>query len=106
MTKFADKVAAGVALLDETAPEWRATITSEKLDMTDPFRCVLGLTFGEYWSAASYYSGIQRPNFDGIMRWAAARGFTVYVDVDDYVCDDDSDWDDLNAEWRNVLGYS
>jgi hypothetical protein len=104
MTNFADQVAAGVAFLDATAPEWRAGITSEKLSMSDPFRCILGLTFGEFWSAASWGSRKPREDFDGISQWAADRGFTVFALAIDYDCDDDSGWDDLDAEWRNVLG--
>jgi hypothetical protein len=42
------RVLRGAMVLDEHAPGWHQRIDLEKLDISSPFRCVLGQVFGHY----------------------------------------------------------
>jgi hypothetical protein len=48
MTDFAVKVQAGIKLLDEQEPGWRAKIDKDSLDLGSCSVCVLGQVFGDY----------------------------------------------------------
>jgi hypothetical protein len=106
---FSTEVAAGIAFLNATEPEWRSSIDPDRLAMVDPYRCVLGLVFGEFWRATRAYSGASPASetyFADMHTWAAARGFIV---PDHLIPEDDDDddgemiWDELDFTWRVAL---
>src|SRR5882757_5718389 len=47
--QVSERVAAGVAWLDENVPGWPAKIDLDELDMGSPSCCVLGQVYGSYW---------------------------------------------------------
>lgn len=47
-TTVAERVARGVALLDEKRPGWAMEIELSVLDVRSPCFCILGQTFGSY----------------------------------------------------------
>ena len=51
MLTFAERVANGVALLDEVKPNWRESVDAEMLRMDDLEWCILGQVYG-YWGTA------------------------------------------------------
>lgn len=119
---FTEKVERGIALLDERTTDaerfgegysWRedVKVNSDRLGMTDPFACILGIVYGEFWRACRELSGVDASSegyFSEMHEWAADHGFVV-ADEDLANADetDDADdglvWDELDAEWRRQL---
>jgi hypothetical protein len=73
------RVARGVALLDETVPDWRQRIDVETLDMTDGTQCVVGQVF-----AAAYWYGLGRLGLDEGSWDSHDYGFITEVAYEDY----------------------
>ena len=46
MTEIKKRVARGAALLDEKRPGWEAMIDLSSLDISDPYKCILGQSGG------------------------------------------------------------
>lgn len=99
MTTVAERVARGVALLDEVMPGWADRIDLLRLDIDVPAHCVIGQLHpqdGEY--SAPYSVGLDRLGWaDADDRWerAKAHGF------DDAYSARGSRA--LTDEWRNVI---
>ena len=95
------RVAAGVAWLDEHEPGWHSRIDANQLHMDSADWCVLGQLDG---------GGDIHPGFDRYLHthdldtvWARDHG--VYLWHGDYAYSGDwlSDYDRLNALWREVI---
>lgn len=58
-TEMRERVARGVALLDEHVPDWRDRIDPNRLNMIDGCRCVLGQVFdaGPFAVESGYWIG-------------------------------------------------
>lgn len=65
-----ERVAKGVALLDEYDSGWRLEVDVEKLDIMDERLCILGQTFGDYFEGKDYL-GITAD-------YGSGYGFDVY----------------------------
>ena len=48
MTELSERIAAGIAILDEAVPGWKKEIDCETLDLSDCSMCVLGQVYGTY----------------------------------------------------------
>lgn len=112
MTTVAERVAAGMAFLDQVDPDWwKADVTCainlHALDLGDNGKCVLGqrcpLEYreedgtGDYraWSAA--LSGVNQDDWTGADNWAAPLGFQCQGPYSS------EDYEDLTAEWKRVI---
>lgn len=76
-----ERVALGVAWLDEKCPDWRTRIDPMTLNLESPLRCVLGQVFaeerGDYTAGYYYALGVFLPDMDKMERytWAQRHGF-------------------------------
>lgn len=124
MTSVTDRVAAGAAYLDEHDPGWwradvERAIDLDTLDLFHGDRCILGqrcpvsvlaarvgvtvadesepdeLTGAAWRLAFDAYSRTLTPGMDygQFMEWACEYAFIA----------EDTEWDDLTAEWRRVI---
>lgn len=107
MSKFTEKVAAGIARLDERGPLfWRGRLRTSgvALDMSDGVRCVLGQLFGSFWSELSFE--FLDAHDGGEADHAADRlGFAILYDSavhdgDDHTIDE---YAELTEEWLRQL---
>lgn len=55
---IAERVSAGVALLDKRMPGWREEIDIEIFDMYSPGACILGQLFGGYSQGLTELGGV------------------------------------------------
>lgn len=81
-----ERVAAGIALLDERAPDWRSRINLETLDIRSGGYCTLAQVFGDF-NRGRHHLELGRP---------ADYGFFLR----DH---DDLTYPDLTAAWKRVL---
>lgn len=122
-TTTAERVAAGVAFLDEIDPDWwRAdtenAIDLEQLNMGNGCMCILGQRCPlEIWTAAAadddddydtpYWAWAAilsaAASYQIVDAWAAERGFQIpspcYIDDSDA----ESEYDALTKEWGRVI---
>lgn len=94
MSTITDRVAAGVAWLDEHVLGWQDRVVVEQIEMASVCRCVLGQIFGSFYSAPL-------DEFDQ----AAALGFDARL-PDDGEADIDvtpRDFMALAEEWERVI---
>ncbi len=93
MSTIAERVARGVAWLDETRPGWAERVDLDRLDLASPCRCVLGQEFGDYfeivWS-------------DGAPPDTQAYGFNAASPASGRQAQS-REFDALEAEWRRVI---
>lgn len=88
--KIEERVANGIALLDEKRPNWREEVDFDKLEMGSCIRCILGQLYNHYQTGV----GELLPNRSETT--AANHGYDIYpVIVDDPM----DDWDELAKEW-------
>lgn len=96
----ADRVAWGVALLDEKGPEgWRTRVNPDTLDLTSDYVCVLGLVYG------SFREGMMVLGLSGHAT-AARYGFAAITRGgwgDVFVTEKTPEILELESEWRRVL---
>lgn len=86
-----ERVAAGVAYLDEQAPGWRDRVNLDRLRMSHCEDCILGQIYGDYWDAP-------------IFREEDGNGFAVTIGVDASMgLGMSEEFAALGAEWRRVL---
>jgi hypothetical protein len=85
----AERVAAGVAWLDENVPGWAERIDLEQLNLASCQRCVLGQLFGDFNDAPQPASGLVTSAHLGFDRHHGEPNFTAYSA--------------LTAEWRRVI---
>ncbi len=93
-----ERVANGVAWLDERIPTWHARVTLEDLDMADSCRCVLGLVFSDRvqdGDGFGFVMSCEMPALASPDEWAVDHGF----DCDGTL----SDWAHLHEEWSTVI---
>jgi hypothetical protein len=95
-----EKVAAGAAFLDgvPTAKDWRASIDRMRFSLGDPYKCVLGQLFGNYYDAANELglSKAQQSNF-GFMYWGS--GTLTRTEA----MEDAESWGNLAIAWREEI---
>jgi hypothetical protein len=93
---IADRVAAGVTMLDEVYPGWRDRIDVSALEMSDPYDCVMGQLTGSYdaWARdnevptdQAYHWGLYEPT-----RWDELPSANIY-----------DQYDALTRAWRQYL---
>lgn len=58
MSTIAERVSAGIALLDEKVPDWRERVSVEDFDIRSTYNCILGQVFGGV--DAGYHVGLER----------------------------------------------
>lgn len=89
------RVAAGVAWLDENRPAWEETIDLDRLNLRDACLCVLGQVYGGFWKVVEggRFAEDEADAFD----IAAGMGFAGYDDErrDVYYA--------LDEGWRRVI---
>jgi hypothetical protein len=49
MSTIDERVAAGIALLDERTPGWRKKVDLDMLNLADGRWCIVGQVYGEFW---------------------------------------------------------
>lgn len=101
---YEDQIAKGIQLLDEKGPEdWRSKITGS-LNMANPYLCVLGQVYGNYWEALDalnlkiYYTDTEVTNWAATEASVSSYGFLLNdlgVDPNNYVI--------LANEWKAAL---
>jgi hypothetical protein len=98
------RVAAGVALLDSTIPNWRmialdnAHRNQRQLIMSSCSSCVLGLVFGGYGTGlARLFPNLEQP----CGPFSYGHGFTVEPDLTDY--EEAHSWRALEYLWLKEL---
>lgn len=69
MSTIRRRVNRGVAFLNECVPGWKDKISVDRLNLHDPYNCVLGQLFGEYGK------GVDKLNIDTIKK-RTLLGFT------------------------------
>jgi hypothetical protein len=72
---YADKVRAGIALLDEQVPDWAARIDPVLLDVQHCSWCVLGQLFGDYLDGVDSLVQVGSSSLDGTTYGFEADGF-------------------------------
>lgn len=92
-TEVEERVADGVAFLDEYDLTWREGVDPETLDIADCHRCVLGQLFGDYGE------GLSALGLCG--HESRSLGFLWLRNEDDVL--DDADVEALNVAWRREL---
>jgi hypothetical protein len=79
MNDYAERVARGVAILDEIEPGWRSEIDAATLDIAKSEYCIIGQLFG--WSDGvellEYRLGVAFER-----EWSARHGFDITMDED------------------------
>ena len=85
------EIAAGIALLDEKVPHWRAFIKPNELGMEWCDRCILGQIFGDYDTGLERL-GILAEDEEELENVAASLGFVKF-----------GDWDKLTQAWKEAL---
>jgi hypothetical protein len=86
---YADRMRAGIDLLDKNVARWTAYIDVDRLDMRSCLECVLGQLFGNFNQGTSDLL---------IGGWASEYGFDL-ADEDEY----GSGWRSLNRLWVFVV---
>jgi hypothetical protein len=81
---LSSRVAQGVALLDQVRPGWVDRIDLETLNIRNPYKCVLGQVFGNYWYAIDRFS----------IGLGESHGFFSFGGAE---------MAELTAEWRRVI---
>lgn len=94
-----ERVARGVAWLDEIRPDWRDRVTLPELRLTSACNCVLGQVFDE--------PGYPEPGFniaiDRYLTLTEAQNFGFDVDSRYAGTTREREWGALQAEWERVL---
>lgn len=88
-----ERVARGVALLDEKLPGWDGRIDLDNLDLTNACDCILGQEFDDPFRDG-YYVGLDEL-FSGSTDEAIQHGFNVDTGG--------IEWSLLEVEWRRVV---
>jgi len=108
MSNVADRVSAGIALLDEKVPNWRDKIDLETLNLRNTRNCVLGQVFKtpeDSWQSG-YDAGREILELEGCgcCEDAGPSPAEYGFDVDLFYIDDlDEEFDELQAEWERQL---
>lgn len=95
---YQEKIARGVALLDEDNPGWRDKIDLTLLRMGNPGTCVLGQAYfpTPYGDTVQRLTGkvLTDSTHEELDRWSVDHGFNVYYD--EYM-------GELQKAWREEL---
>lgn len=86
----AERVARGVALLDEKVPGWHDRIDLSRLDMWDEARCILGQLFDDFFDGAAELELQEEDTY--------TSGFDRRPELTDPV-----NYTHLHAEWIRVI---
>jgi hypothetical protein len=87
LASAAERVAAGVALLDQKRPGWDAEVDLTLLLLASCDRCVLGQLYGDYSRATDVFDEDDYPE---------QYGFDLFEG-------DPLTYEDLTAEWKRVI---
>jgi hypothetical protein len=88
MSNYVERVARGVLWLDHMHDGWREKVDLSTLNLTDPWKCILGQVSGtSYWDAQC--------NMIGSADMAADMGFNVF---EDELYEDNCKYDDGEIE--------
>jgi hypothetical protein len=91
VSTISERVARGVAWLDDNVLGWQNRIDVGQLILSSPCRCVLGQLFGEYMDAPLVDEGGDVAGAD--------YGFNAYG----HSPERDAEYVDLEVEWRRVI---
>jgi hypothetical protein len=86
VSTIAERVARGVAWLDEKRPGWADEIDLTELVLSSPCRCILGQLYGDFDKVS--------------VRGPMAKGFNAYGGDDQSLYDQ---FEALEREWRRVI---
>lgn len=107
-----ERVARGVALLDEKVPGWAARVDLDTLEMEDPIACVASQATGKSYVGAMGVLGVDAVGTDyvggsqyGFHAWASSNDFRTVGNLDwsGYGERRIAEWAALDAEWRAHL---
>lgn len=110
MTTIAERVAAGVAWLDQNRPGWVQRINLDTLDLGDPCQCVLGQEFtvearGDL--ATPYEIGrqalLRSTNDEAATLVSAGLGFHAMADIIGPATETDPEYVRLTTAWRDLI---
>jgi hypothetical protein len=94
-----ERVAAGVAWLDEHVPDWPDRIKLPELDLKSCLNCVLGQLFGDFDEAPYAARDHAQPlGFDRVLPPEVDR--LSWTAIESAI---EADYEALNAEWRRVI---
>lgn len=102
MTAVAERVARGVALLDEHKPGWAKRIDLDALHMSGCLSCVLGQVFADEAADVDQAAGIEYgTGYDAGCEYLGIEGTDDLYGFDLTGIGDT--WAGLTAEWRRVI---
>lgn len=103
--KVQKRVDKGAQLLDETYPTWASLIDTERLDIRDECRCVLGQVYGSYSDGLDRLFG--EPMANEMDELSERHGFDTEPDERDgeYSIEDVYRWQyrELTRAWANQV---
>lgn len=96
-----ERVARGVALLDEKHPGWWERIDVDRLNLRSGCNCVLGQTWdGDYAGSSTAYMH----HLDALLPEESYRDYEFGFDAEAEDGEEqDDEYDALTAEWRRVI---
>jgi hypothetical protein len=107
MSNVAERVSAGIALLDEKAPGWRDKINLATLNIRNTRECILGQVFktGEDSWQSGYDAGCEILGLEGCSccSGTAELAPVTYGFDADFSEDVDVEFDELQTEWERQL---
>lgn len=97
----AERVSAGIALLDEKKPGWASLVDLESLDMASTSWCILGQVFDGYTIACDFL-GISHTKIPGYRDMQARCGFDASAEAYGNACET-TDFLNLQEEWAQRI---
>lgn len=95
-----ERVARGVALLNEQVPGWRERIDQDSFSLESCHMCVFGQLYGEYYLGESkFFDQFGRGRYE----MAAAYGFTQGLNDPEFADQEDALWDELTEAWLTSI---
>ncbi len=96
-------VANGVTFLDDTIPDWRDRVNMEKFDISSPFACVLGQVFRMVGTAPTAWTAGTWALHDWVESTDRYNPVMEFSLLHEYGFEQETGYDELEAEWRKVL---
>lgn len=93
------EVALGTTLLDKKLLDWPWLVDTDRLDMADPYDCVVGQLYGDFHSEIYKLLGYKEFTDDARMN-AISHGFTL---DDNFDAPLSNRFKPLTQEWRNLI---
>lgn len=105
MSTVQERVALGVALLNERRPNWRSQVDIDVLEMNDRSWCIIGQVFGvnpDDWSAVEeYVDALTALGVHG--GEGGLYGFDLTREQYEAYWGEHDKWEELTSAWLEVL---